>query len=52
MTHKDAQRAAVRREFLHVEECQAMCSENLLRREKRKIGEVLMVDGVKLILLH
>src|SRR5260370_4173292 len=52
MTHKDAQRATVRREFLHVEERQAMCSENLLDGEKRKIGEVFMVDGVKLILLH
>src|SRR6266404_5443686 len=52
MTHKDAQRAAVRRQFLHVEKSQAMRGENLLRCVKRKIGEVFMVDGVKLILIH
>src|SRR5271155_4377155 len=46
------QRAAVRREFFHIENPQTMSRENLLRSNQRKIRKMLMVDGIKLIFLH
>src|SRR6185503_16120233 len=46
---KDSQRAAMRGQFLHVEERNAMSGENPLDRAEREVAVVLLVDRVELI---
>ena len=44
--------AAVRGQFLDIEECQAVGRKDLFCRDEREIGEVLVVDRVELVLRH
>src|ERR1019366_10715832 len=48
----DADRAAMGGQLVHVEQRQVMRREYLLDSEERKVTEVLVVDGVELVLLH
>src|SRR6266404_8082339 len=52
MPSKNAQGAAVGGQFLDIKERQAMRSKDLFGCEKGEIGEVFMVNGVKLIFFH
>src|SRR5271154_818078 len=52
MTGVDAQRAAMRRNFIDIEERQTMGCEDLFSCRERKIGEVLVINGVELVLLY
>src|SRR6185369_3911680 len=48
----DSQRAAVRRQFVDVEQAQAMVREYALDRSEAQVREVLVVDGIELVLVH
>ena len=48
----DAQRAAVCRQLLHVDDRQAVCGEDPARRPEREVREMLVVDGVELVLVE
>src|SRR6266853_1938221 len=52
MTTIDAQRTPVRRKLLHVEQRYSVGGEHLLYGDKREVREVLVVNGVKLVLRH
>src|SRR5690349_13016835 len=42
----------MRPQHLHIEESEAVVREHLFDRQEREVGEVLMVDGVELIVRH
>ena len=50
MRQIDAQRPAVRLELLHVDDLEAVALGQAVRRQQREVGEVLVADGVELVL--
>ena len=52
MARVDPQRAAVGRQLLDVEQREAVRGEDPLGGDEREVREVLVIDGVELVLVH
>src|SRR6266478_5326243 len=52
MPSVDPQRSSMRWQFLNVEERDSMRCEDLLRRHKRKVGKMFVINRVELVFFH